>query len=79
MILIILVVNYQIWQINNDTKNSPSALGGGIYIMLYFGILIISTIIIAYATRFKSFRKIDYALFILCTPLTSILILFLSH
>jgi uncharacterized protein YggT (Ycf19 family) len=75
MTMFFLLINYLVWDINNQTKNTSSALGGGIYILCYFALSIITMIIIAYLTSFKNFKKIDYFLFALCSPIISIIIL----
>lgn len=78
MILAISVINFLVWDINNQTKNTSGALGGGFYILGYFALSILISVIIAYVTKFKNFRKADYFLFILCTPLSSIITILLS-
>lgn len=78
MIIYFLLINYLVWDINNKTENTPSALGGGFYILGYFALSIIIAVIIAYFFKFKDFKKIDYVLFVLCTPVSSIIIVLLS-
>jgi formate-dependent nitrite reductase membrane component NrfD len=77
MVIFILLINCLVWDIENQTRNTSSALGGGFYILGYFALSIITTIIIAYLTNFKKFRKVDYALFVLCTPISSIVTILL--
>jgi uncharacterized protein YggT (Ycf19 family) len=75
--MFILLINYLVWDINNQTENTPSALGGGFYILCYFALSIITMIIITYLTNFKNFKKIDYFLFVLCSPISSIITILL--
>jgi hypothetical protein len=78
MIVFFSLINYIVWDINNQTKNTASALGEGFYILGYFALSIITTVILAYLTKFKEFKKIDYVLFILCSPVSSIITILFS-
>jgi ABC-type multidrug transport system permease subunit len=78
MMLFFFTINYLVLNINNQTENTPSALGGSFYILGYFALSIITTMIIAFVTNFKNFRKTDYLLFVLCTPISLIFTILLS-
>jgi hypothetical protein len=78
MTVFFLVINFLEWDMYIQTKNTPSGLGGGFYILGYFVLSIITTITIAIKTDFKNFKKIDIILFVLCTPLSFITAVFLS-
>jgi hypothetical protein len=78
MIIFFFTINYLVLNIYKQTENTPSALGGGFYILGYFALSIITTIIIALATNFKNFKKTDYPLFVLCTPVSLIITILLS-
>ena len=79
MTVFFLVIIFLIWDIYIQTKNTPSGLGGGFYILGYFVLSLIATVTIAVKTGFKNFKKIDIALFVLCTPISFITFLFLSN
>jgi hypothetical protein len=79
MTVFFLVINFLEWDMYIQTKNTPSGLGGGFYILGYFVLSIITTITIAIKTDFKNFKKSDTFLFVLCTPISFISAVFLSN
>lgn len=79
MALFFLVINYLVLEINFQTGNIPNALGGGLYILGYFALSIIATIIIAIVSDFNKFKKIDIILFVLCTPISCIITILTSN
>lgn len=75
LLLTIITMNYFVLDLYFETKGTPGALGGAMYMMLFWiGSIIVSTII-CLIEGFKNLKAIDYILYALCTPLSTFIVL----
>jgi heme/copper-type cytochrome/quinol oxidase subunit 2 len=78
LIVLALIMNYFVLDIYFETKNTPQAIGGTMYMLLFWIITMIIAICTCYFTGFKKLTKTDFVLLSLCTPLSSMIVILLS-